>query len=90
MEHDRDYYYSNIPWRHSGLRGSAFGIDPIVMVIIPMVFITLSRGWPTWFFYVYGMFFLAALYAKFRKFPTLFDWLASLRTRAQGVQWPTR
>ena len=90
MEHDRDYYYSDIPWRHSGLRGSFFGIDPIVIVIAPMIFITLAREWPTWLFYVYGLLFFTAVFAKLRKFPTIFDWVASLQTRAQGVQWPTR
>lgn len=90
LEKDHSFYYTDIPWRHSGLRARALGVDPIILIVVPLFFITLAREWPTWLFYVYGLFIVAVVYARIRRFPTFFDWLTSLRTRAQGVQWPTR
>lgn len=90
LQHDKDYYYTNVPWRHSGLRATFFGMDPWVLLTIPLSFITLAREWPGWFIYIYVAFFMLAIYVRVRKFASIGLWLSSLRTRAQGVQWPTR
>lgn len=90
LSRNHDYYYTNIPWRHSGLRAKAGGVDPIIMVLLPIIFFTLAQEGPTWLYYLYGMIATLICYARFRGFQTFGDWLASLRTRAQGCQWPTR
>lgn len=90
MKNNRSYYYSDIPWRYTSLRAAAFGLDPWIMVLLPLSFLTLAREWPTWMFYLYAAFAALIVYARFRGFTSFRDYLAAMRTRAGGVQWPTR
>lgn len=90
LSKNHEYYYTDIPWRHSGLRAKAGGVDPIILLLLPIILFTLAQEGPAWLFYVYASVAALICYARFRGFHTFWDWLVSLRTRAQGCQWPTR
>lgn len=91
LREENDYYYSPIPWRYSGLRAKAFGIDPLVLLLIPTFFWGLRQEWPfIAFVLLVGVFVLFILIA-FWGYPSLLFWMRAMNTRyIQGAEWKTR
>jgi hypothetical protein len=91
LRESREYYYSAIPWRYSGLRAKAFGIDPLVLTLIVPLFWGLRNDWSILAYAV--LFALAILFVliAFWGYPSIYEWLRAMHTRfIQRGEWKTR
>ena len=85
------YVYSDIPWRYSGLNARFLGLDPLVILLLPLGLFGLRQGWGWGFI---GM--LVAVLALFvwvamKGYPSLRVFLHSLSVLVLGrARWKTR
>ena len=90
MPGNYDIPYIDIEWRFSGLRPSVFGLDPMVIVVVPLAFAGLRFGFPTIWFVILGLFVVLALYvAMATGYSRVVDYLYAQRTKyVQRGRWP--
>lgn len=77
---------SNVDWRWTSLPVRVFGLDPLVIVYLPILFIT-GFDWLAIIGFV-GLIALAAYVAMTTKHGSIWKWLMTLRTKyMQGAEW---
>lgn len=82
--------YINIEWRFSGLRPSFFGMDPLVVLVVPLTFAGLRFGWPMIWFILLGLFVVLCLWVGFGTgYSRVVDYLYAQKTKyIQRGRWP--
>lgn len=88
---DNGYYYSDVPWRYTGLRPKLFGLDPLALLLIPAALAGLRSGASVIYFFllisITGLF----IYSSFKGYPSLYMYLHAMHTRfIRRCQWKVR
>lgn len=91
LDDENEFRYTPIDWRFSGTMPQVFGIDPIIVIAFPAVFLGLSKQYGLLYFVLLAAFIAICVYvAAFTSYPTVGQWLHSLRTRyVQRGEWGT-
>lgn len=85
------YVYTHIQWRYSGLATKFFGVDPSILLLIPVGIIGLRQGYG-WGLIIF-MSLIAALYVyvSAKGYPSMRSYLQSRAVRYLGrARWKTR
>ena len=85
------YVYSDIPWRYSGLSARVFGLDPAVVLLLPLAILGLRQGWGTAYQVVLGLIFLLFIYVAVKGYASMRVFLHGLSILLVGrARWKTR
>lgn len=94
MRPDQDttgYVFSDIPWRYSGLKAQFFGLDPLILLLLPLGLFGLRQGyglvWNGFLIALAGIF----VFAAFKGYPSLSVFLHNRYIAVIGRgRWRTR
>jgi hypothetical protein len=91
LNQENMFDYTPTEWRFSGIMPQFYGLDPVIVVALPALFLGLSRGFGTIYFILLALFTAICVYVGFfTTYQTVTSWLHSLRTRyLQRCQWET-
>lgn len=84
-----DNRYHDIEWRFSGLRPNVFGLDPLVVLVVPLAFAGLRWQFPMLWFYLLAAFTALTVYVAFvTPYRRIADYLRALSTKyIQRGRW---
>lgn len=85
------YVYLNVPWRHSGLNPRFLGLDPLALLLLPIVLIALRSGAGNWVFLLVGAVLAFFVWVNLKGYPTLRMYLQNRAILIFGRgRWKTR
>lgn len=89
---DSGYVYNtNLPWRYSGLSARFLGLDPWIVLAIPLGILGLRNQWGFGFLIVLGAFIGMFVYVSIKGYPSVTDFLKAQSVRFIGRRkWDTR
>ena len=90
-DQDNGYVFIDIPWRYSGLKAQFFGLDPLVLLALPLFIFGLRQGLGWAFKGFLIAFVVLFFYAAFKGYPSLAVFFHNRYIRLIGRgRWRTR
>lgn len=85
------YVYSDIPWRYTGQGGTFFGLDPLVLLCIPLALLALRMESGIWVYLLIAGLAGLFVYASAKGYPSLRVFLSSrYLLYVRRAEWKTR
>lgn len=85
------YVYSDVPWRYSGLNSKFFGLDPWVVLLIPMAILGLRQGWGWTYQGVLALILALFIYVSAKGYASMRVFLGGVALLVFGrAKWKTR
>lgn len=84
-------YNRNVPWRYSGLSAKFMGMDPWVIILVPISIFGLRQGWGYLFLAFLGLFLGMFIYVSIKGYPSIRTFFQAMGVRLIGRgRWKTR
>lgn len=85
------YVYGDVPWRYSGLSARFMGLDPLVVLLLPLAILGLRQGWGMVYLGALGLILGLFVYVAFKGYPSVRVFLHGVGVVVFGrARWKTR